>query len=151
MSSPAPIKDEPGEQTEAAVKRLREDEQESSSKRQAVAKGDSDDDDDIIVCSPPKQAQSAIPLESDNPEVTWTNVTNPLVDFPHARKDCGVHQFDKSSHELCCPKCCCIVCERSSSLIEPMSAILSCCRNAVRASSRRLGDMILLRLEQSAG
>lgn len=115
MSLPAPIKDEPGEQTEAAVKRLREDEQESSSKRQAVAKGDSDDDDDIIVCSPPKQAQSAIPLESDNPEVTWTNVTNPLVDFPHARNDCGVHQFDESNHELFCPKCCCIVCERPAS------------------------------------
>jgi hypothetical protein len=81
-----------------------------------------DDDDDIQVCSPPakKMATSAAPLlpssssplspSQDSPQVAWSNLTNPNVDYLHRRVDCGVHSFSKNPLHHC-PKCYCVVCD----------------------------------------
>ena len=75
-----------------------------------------------MVSPPPKQAAAAAAAEetptnfnlsqdSSPLQVAWSNLTNPNVDYPHKRVDCGVHNFDNKQPELFCPKCYCAVCD----------------------------------------
>ena len=92
----------------------------------------SSDNDDIEVLSPPpkpvsasaashhhqqqQQAQasnSGTGANSDNDEcvVEWSNATNPNVNLPHLRPNCGVHHF-ATDPLLFCAKCYCVTCDK---------------------------------------
>jgi hypothetical protein len=81
---------------------------------------DDDDDDEVQVLSPPPRAPATSALHppaiDDSPgvAVAWSNMTNPNVDYPHKRVDCGVYRFnddDDANREAYCEKCYCVVCD----------------------------------------
>ena len=52
--------------------------------------------------------------EDEEIQVTGSNMTNPMTEFPHPRHLCGMHPFDakftNSNHKIC-DKCYCFVCD----------------------------------------
>jgi hypothetical protein len=92
-----------------------EDEKDSPSKKRQACNDSYNEDDDVQVVAPPKPHHQIVDLLSDSLstgdlEVGWSNLTNPNVDYVHARKDCGVYKFE-DCHEKFCDKCYCIVCD----------------------------------------
>jgi DEAD_2 len=84
--------------------------------------------DDVEVISPPPPQRFSVvagaskPLleeensNNDDCAIAWSNASNPLVDYPHGRPDCGVHDFHHGDNkQKFCNKCYCVVCNTLAS------------------------------------
>ena len=82
------------------------DDDESPVKRQNPARSSCkmEDDDDVEIVSPPRKKGATVDLVDNNDEskiqVSWSNLTNPNVDYPHKRIHCGVHNFEEDPKQL---------------------------------------------------
>ena len=95
--------------------------------------GSYSDNDDIEVLSPPPKpgsgaadgrqpqqqqqaSNSGTGAHSDNDEcvLEWSNATNPNVNLPHLRPNCGVHNFATDPVPFC-EKCYCVTCDKLAS------------------------------------
>jgi hypothetical protein len=73
-----------------------------------------------IVDPPPKAPQTTTSTrrknndededEDDELEIVSSNITNPNIQFPHKRIDCGVYSWSKCPQSFC-SKCYCVVCD----------------------------------------
>ena len=96
------------------------DDDESPVKRQNPARSSCkmEDDDDVEIVSPPRKKGATVDLVDNNDEskiqVSWSNLTNPNVDYPHKRIHCGVHNFEEDPKAFCA-KCYCVVCDDPAS------------------------------------
>ena len=50
--------------------------------------------------------------DDDECVVEWSNATNPNINLPHRRPQCGVYPMDTTDPQLFCAKCYCVVCDK---------------------------------------